>query len=135
MYFIIVTLISLGEGSKPFLQYVLPTFFIKTVCVCVCVLKQISSLRFILGFCALCICTVCICAVSDFVFKSYCLWFYVCKAAPRMWIFFSCVPKCDPDRISCANYSLEEILCIKLLRYFDSTCLYCIFCFSKVSAY
>ena len=73
----------------------------KTVCVCVCVCVCFEASKFVkiyLGvLCFVYMYSVCICAVSDFVFESDCLWFYVCKAAPRMWIFF--FPVVFPDVI------------------------------------
>lgn len=126
---IIVTRISLGGGSKPFLQCVLHTFSWE---VCVCVFHEANNFVKIYHgvLCFVYMYSMCICAISDFVFKSDYLWFHVCKVAPRMWIYFCCVPKCDHNRVLCANSTLEENL---YLAYSGTFILCVFFCSSKGS--
>ena len=81
-----------GGGVKALFTMCLTHIFHEdSVCLCVC-FEANKLVKIYLGvLCFVYMYSVCICAVSDFVFKSDCVWFYVCKAAPRMWIFFFAV--------------------------------------------
>lgn len=66
-------------GQSPF--YSVPYIFMST-----CVFHEANNIvkvyLGVLGFVYMY--SMCIRAILDFVFKSDCLWFYVCKVAPRV---------------------------------------------------
>ena len=127
-----------GGGVKALFTVCLTHIFHKD-CVCVCVFWSKEVRKDLSWGFVLCVYVQCVYVPYQILFLKATAFGFMCAKQPLGCGFFffpCCVPKCDPDRISCANYSLEEILCIELLRYFDSTCIYCIFCSStKVSAY
>lgn len=65
---------------------------------------------------------MCICAISDFVFKSNYLWFYVCKVAPRMWIFFCSQMWSKQDFVCKLEFGRKPM--VHILRHFHSICIY-----------